>query len=42
MEGNEDEGASIFSVVPSNRVRENGNDLKCIKFHLNTKPAFLL
>lgn len=40
MGGKEDEGARIFSVVPSDSTRENGDKLKCVKFHPNIKPLF--
>ena len=35
--GNEEEGARLFSVVPSDKTRGKGRKLKYIKFHLNTR-----
>jgi len=38
---NGDEETRLFSVVPSDRSRGNGRNLKCMKLHLNTKnPTF--
>lgn len=41
MEENEDEGARLFSVVPTDRTRDNGHKLKDMKSRLNTRDCFL-
>lgn len=38
--GNEDEGSRVFSVVPTDRPRSNGQNLKHLKFHLNIGKQF--
>ena len=38
--GCQEDGAKLFSVVPSNRTRGNGHKLKLRKFQLNTKKNF--
>ena len=38
--GCQEDGAKIFSVVPSNSTRGNGHRLKQKKFHLNTRKTF--
>lgn len=38
----EEKGAMLFSLVPSDRTRSNEHNLKHMKFHLNQENTFLL
>jgi len=42
MRGREEDGARLFSVVPSGRTRCNGHKHKCWKCLLNARKALLL
>ena len=41
MGGNEEDGASLFSVVPTDRTRGSGHKLKHTTFHLSTRKHFV-
>lgn len=38
--GGNEEGARLISAVPTDWARGNGNKLKHMKFHLNTRKYF--
>ena len=40
MRGKEEEGARLFSAVPTDRTRGNGHRLKTRKFNLNARKHF--
>lgn len=40
--GCQEDGASLFSVVPSNRIKGSGHKLKHRKSHLNMSKSFTL
>lgn len=37
---NEDEGSRLFSLMPTERPRSNGQNMKLLKFHLNVRKQF--
>lgn len=38
--GNQKEEVRLFSLVPTDRIRDNGKKLKILKFHLNARKHF--
>jgi len=41
MDGSKEDGARLFSVVSSDRLRGNGDKLKYRKLHLSTRENIL-
>lgn len=41
MEGNEEQGPGLISVVPNGRKRDNEHKLKYQKFNVNIRKHFL-